>query len=190
MSHELPSFVTIEQALTLLEAPGGAAEAQGLLTALFCSDVAINVDAWVSSFLSQPIQQADIAKKDAAESCQQLFHATQASIRSDSYDFELLLPDDDESLTERIEALSLWCQGFLTGLNLMNIDVENQKAELQEAFDDLVKFACLQPGDEKDGDQEMETAYVELVEYTRTATQLVYSERTSMRKKKLAATVH
>ena len=31
-------------------------------------------------------------------------------------EFELMLPDDDESLEARVEALGTWCQGFVYGL--------------------------------------------------------------------------
>ena len=76
----------------------------------------------------------------------------------------------------RIDALAMWCQGFLSGLGLMEIDYSKGSLEVQEAIADLIDMSRLQYDDEITGKEDEERAYMELVEYTKVAVLLIHSE--------------
>src|SRR5438445_13688035 len=59
------------------------------------------------------------------ELLQQLYEISYHQMSEFSFEFTLLLPDDDNNLNLRTEALGSWCQGFLTALKQCNIPVEN-----------------------------------------------------------------
>ena len=51
-----------------------------------------------------------------------------ANILDDSFSFQLMLPDDDDSIVERGHALGKWVQGFNLGFGLQ----QNKSATLSE----------------------------------------------------------
>lgn len=175
--HPLPSYDNVEAALHALEALGSAADTHGLLTAMFVSCVAIRKNAWLDSLLSKSNAEQDEISKEAIAILERLFAATQESLDSEVFEFELLLPDEESSLETRIEALSSWCQGFVSGLNLVGIHMDTIKGEDSlEALQDLLKMSCLAYDEEESGDKEDEYAYTELIEYARAAVMILYED--------------
>ena len=55
-------------------------------------------------------------EETAVSSLRGLFEATRAALIGTQMQFELLMPDDDEPIELRAEALTLWCNGFVYGL--------------------------------------------------------------------------
>jgi uncharacterized protein YgfB (UPF0149 family) len=92
--------------------------------------------------------------------------------------FMPLLPEDDQTLDLRVEALAQWCQGFLYGLATRPaLDLNLASPEVREVVNDLVQIS--HAGVEGDGDEDAEAdenAYMELVEYVRAGVQLVFLE--------------
>lgn len=110
------------------------------------------------------------------EIIQTLYAASFGQLNQFSFEFELLLPDDDTEINVRSEALGLWCQGFITALQQENPDIEKlPKGELSEALDDLLEIAQVSFGDIED-DDENEAAYFELIEYVRLSVLMIYQE--------------
>jgi uncharacterized protein len=97
----------------------------------------------------------------------QLYRSTRTQLDSDSLEFHLLLPDDEQVLGERTMALGDWCQGFLAGLGLGGLSAtENLPDEADEFIRDVSQIAQLglEASDEDESD---ETAYADIVEYLR-----------------------
>ena len=93
-----------------------------------------------------------------------------------SFEFTLLLPEDTADINFRTEALGLWCQGFLTGLNQSKIPIEEiTSPEVTDALNDIMEVAQVEFGDIPSTDED-ETAYYELVEYVRLVVLMVYHE--------------
>lgn len=91
-----------------------------------------------------------------------------AILENDLFSFRLLLPDDQEALYVRTEALSEWCQGFLAGIastaGLGDSDV--MKAE-NETIRDLVEISQVSLDIEES--EENEAMFSEISEYVRLA---------------------
>lgn len=105
-----------------------------------------------------------------------IYESTYKQLHDFTFELNILLPDDEEPLTARAEALTAWCQGFITGLTMSNVPIENRKpSELTEAIDDLIEIAKMNY-EAVVASEEDETAYVELVEYARMAAILIYQE--------------
>lgn len=172
----LPSFDSANEALHVLDALGEASETHGLLCALFASGAKMRKQAWLHSLLSQSLSESDKVEQDAAAVLTRLYDATQEAFASEELlTIDLLLPDEDVPIAQRIEALSLWAIGFITGLKLAGMEVEkNANEELQEAFTDLINISCLSQ-DEEGGD-EAENALAELIEYARVAVGHIHQE--------------
>lgn len=106
----------------------------------------------------------------------QLYTASYHSLSQFSFEFSLIIPDDDTDINVRAEALGLWCQGFLTGLAQSPTSLQNYpENEIIEALSDFTEIAqinfCDIPANEED-----ETAYCELVEYVRLTALMLFNE--------------
>lgn len=106
------------------------------------------------------------------EALLELFTAVAEQLDDEHMRFGVWLPDDDERLERRTEALAQWCSGFLAALGSgMEGQLETLSAEAGEALADLAEIARADAGDEEleaPGDSEdEEQAFAEIVEYIR-----------------------
>ncbi len=126
--------------------------------------------------MAEPIEEGDVVAEAALKVLSNMYQATKAQFLAHDMQFDLLLPSDEEKFYVRIDALAMWCQGFLSGLGLMEINYTKGSAEVQEAITDLIDMSRLQYDGEITGQEEEEKAYTELVEYTKVAVLLIHSE--------------
>ncbi len=115
----------------------------------------------------------------------QLYKDTVEQLEDGNAVFELLLPDDDDSLHERIETLSHWCQNYLSGLGQSGLSGDAPlAADVSEAMRDIAAIAMADSGNSDDEldpyassiDEQDEASFFELVEYVRVAVTLIYAE--------------
>jgi uncharacterized protein YgfB (UPF0149 family) len=100
-------------------------------------------------------------------------------------EFNLLLPDDEESAMRRTEAMAQWCEGFLHGL-VSEKHSEDLKARLAaeplaDIIKDMLQITRATAEDEGEDEDGLDEAYIELVEYLRVAAQLAYEELADFR---------
>ena len=154
----LPTYQSLHE---LLRQPPPA-EFHGLLCGMLCADPGLTADGWLKA-ISHEIRNL----ADDSGLLRQLYRSTRTQLDSDSLDFHLLLPDDEQALGERTMALGDWCQGFLSGLGLGGLNAtENLPDEADEFIRDVSQIAQLGL-DASDEDESDETAYAEIVEYLR-----------------------
>jgi len=174
---ELPSFETVECALSCLRAFGTAAETHGLLCALVSTGATIRKQAWVNSLLSNVIETNDMMAQDAVASIDRLFNATQKQFKEDQCQVQLLMPDDNVELKERMQALAEWCQGYMSGLKLVGVTLQDHNDEkVQEALDDITQISCLDYDNDSAEGPEAQAQLTELQEFVRMAVMLVYDD--------------
>lgn len=178
MSNEypLPSYLSIEETLQILQIPLTAAECHGLMCGLYCTS--INCDAILANLYAQSDQDdtkdplIETSRYDLQELCQMTAH----QFSDANFGFQLLIPNDEQSLAERSAAIGLWCQGFISGLGEGNIDIEQDfKSELQELIADLTEIGKID-NDSINNDEEDEVNFTELVEYVRIAALTIHAD--------------
>ncbi|HET7922526.1 MAG TPA: UPF0149 family protein [Gammaproteobacteria bacterium] len=168
-------FENLQSTLARNAAPAGAAESHGTLCGVVCSGAEADA-AWLAHLMGEP--GADAA---ARRECDELLRALREHARRQLAGFDMefvpLLPGDSTPLTERVEALGLWCQGFLFGLSLgrSRAALDQLAGEAGEVLHDVTEIA--RAGfDAGESDEADEQAYSELVEYLRVAVQILYEE--------------
>ena len=174
--NKLPGYDAVAKALRAINALSEASEAHALLCALFTGGAKVRIQAWLDSLMAEPIEQGDVMATQALELLGQMYKVTKGQLLNEGFEFDLLLPEDSQPFHKRIDALAMWCQGYLSGLGLMLIDYRKGSQEVQEAVSDLVDMSHLQYDDEVNGQENEERAYMELVEYTKIAALLICSE--------------
>lgn len=140
------------------------AELHGLLVGSVCADgVGPSDDAW----LQRVWQHAGEDIADGADHGELVAFRVRAlaNLEADGFDFDLLLPDEDAPLSERLQALAAWCGGFLSGYGLGAGRIEGLEEDAVTALHDIAAIATVDT-DVDDGEQE-ETDFMQLVEYVR-----------------------
>lgn len=167
-----PDFESLNELLEHDQMGSNAAELQGSLCAqLTMGDT--SVQDWLDNALGQALDETmlDMATGEALVS---LYQWTRSALSAGELGFKLFLPDDDLSLGERTEALTHWCNGYLSGLGLSGI---NEQTELpDDAREFLQDIGEISRADflTEDAEEEDEVGYMELVEYARVGVMLVY----------------
>ncbi len=163
-------FQDFEDVLAAAGSHADAAEAHGSLCGALCSTAPYRMQDWVNEIL--PDTRA--LSEESAALIERVFTATAKSFGEQGMEFEPLLPDDEEPLNGRANALALWCTGFLYGLGTGRIsDLDSLAGDVGEIVSDFSEISRA-TGEDADGDESNEQAYTELVEFIRVAAQVVF----------------
>lgn len=166
------SHAELEANLMAAGSAVSASEAHGCVCGSLCAD----------SGFSPTELAVDLLPEDTTQAAAATLVATVASLQEASLDglaggelgFQPLLPDDEQPLAERVEALAAWCSGFLYGLGRTGADL-NLPGDLGEILGDFseISRASLHS---HEGDEEGEASYLELTEFVRASVQLAFEE--------------
>ena len=169
-SFSLPSFADVSQALNKTTLKLHPSQAHGLICGILCGNPH-NSTAW-----EQVITGGGPESAKTHEVLMALYDMSEKQLKEFLFEFYLVLPSDSSSLPERAEALTLWNQGFLTGLKMTQVQlVGREPGEVTEAINDLIEIAKMNYEDVVSSEED-EVAYVELVEYVRMAIILIYQD--------------
>ena len=160
-------YSDLEHRLVDLNADMMAAESHGVLCARFCLEDTPDAGSWVREVLGQQ-EPGNLQAGESEQFLAQVYAQTSASFLEAMDEFEMLLPDDYEALTERTRALADWCSGFVAGLGLGGLQADNLlEGEVGEATQDLIEITRMDDDVEENESNEM--AYTEIMEYVRVA---------------------
>jgi uncharacterized protein YgfB (UPF0149 family) len=171
-------FKDFEDILATAGSLADAAEAHGSLCGALCSMAPYRMQDWINEILPDGAALSD----ESAAMIERVFSATASSFGEQGMEFQPLLPEDEQPLNGRANALALWCTGFLYGLGTGHIsDLEALGGDVGEIVRDFTEISRAS-GDEADSDESNEQAYTELVEFIRVAAQVVFEELLPLRR--------
>jgi len=182
MMDTLPDIGQLEDLLFQVDAAMGAVESHGALCGILCAQGATEATRWLVHVLGEQGEDGRPALKDAAARLMQVYQFTIEQINDAEIEFDLYLPDDDDPLEERVEALSSWCQGFIYGLAVGGIRQDTDLPDdTRELLRDIIEIsqmsqASIEAEQECEEMEEDEIAFMEVVEYVRMGTVLIYEE--------------
>ncbi len=179
MSH-FPDISQLDDLLFSVEAAMGACEAHGALCGMLCAQGATEASQW----LLQVLGEHEDSSRDLQEAGKQLLQVhriTVEQMNTHDIDFELMIPDDDDPLEDRVEGLGTWCQGFVYGLAAGGIKEDTELPEnSRELIKDILEISragyVIDDEAELDDTEEDEVAFMEVSEYVRMGILLVYEE--------------
>lgn len=141
------------------------AELHGMLTGQLCSGVVAPDPDDLSGLMEQPGNFVPVVCK----LIERLLGETTEQLAHIDYHFQPLLPSDEASLQERVNALGAWCDGFMVGFAAGYIGPDSAlSAEAREILGDFGQFADIAEDGAELSEQD-EVDYMELVEYVRMA---------------------
>jgi yecA family protein len=152
-----------------------AADCHGLLAGLICASGFADPKVWVAEVF-EAYDPRDVMQAQAFRTLQKLCEVTFAGLNSPELDFELLLPDDTEPLSDRTEALGDWCSGFLAGLGIGGLPESKQMShELNELLEDISQISRVE-FDLDEPDEEDQVSFEEVAEYVRVGVLFIHEE--------------
>jgi len=158
-------FEQLSELLRKFGALQSASELHGFLVGELATGVRLSRSEW----LRTANEQADLSRNPdevAGDTLYALYQQTLAALSGDELAFQLLLPEDDEPLLDRVEALGQWCQGFLLGFGLSGKHTTDD-AELAESLRDLAAIAQVGASEDEAAQDSSESDLFAISEYVR-----------------------
>ena len=160
MQDDISGWSDWHRNFSSIEEISSPSELHGLLTAIVCVTQAPSSEEWL-----QILETLDVPELDAEAlelltgEAEDVFH----SLSEDELDYLPLLPDDEHSLAERVQALADWCAGVVLGFGLATGHIRDDEMELIEHLQDVAAVEF----EDSDNDEEGEESYQELYEFVR-----------------------
>jgi len=170
-------FASAQAIITTENLEAHASELHGVLTGLICAGFPFEDQSYLA-MLNDLFNNGEGFPAKIKSTVKQMFSELWTDILDDAYSFQLLLPDDDDSIAERGNALGSWVQGFNLGFGLQQKDSPVFSEEVKEVLTDFAEIANL--SDEMEEDEATEQAYFEINEYVRISALLCFSELASL----------
>ena len=163
----------LKKALDAAEIGQHPVEVHGALVGLICGGVEQDNQTWVGPLIDL-MNDGKALESNLLQLITELYQDTVTRLVDFEFGFTLLLPEEEVSLSHRVQALSLWTQSFLTGIAIIQPKLNQASDDVKEVIKDLAEIAQVEfdVGD----DEESEAAYIELQEFVRMAAILCYSE--------------
>ncbi len=160
------NFDDIADVLLSIGSMVSPAELHGQLVAQIALGATPNVSMWIEQV--NEITGANIELRSRyGEQLIEWLQEVQAELVDVDFSFELFLPSEDESLSERMEEFAVWCKAFMAGVAIASM--YNQVAasindDSQELLSDIVAMSQLDSDVDEDAS---EIDFNELTEYVR-----------------------
>lgn len=163
----LPAYADIARALKK-STKMNASQLHGLMCGFICASTSSTDSRWEALLKKENSSIQNIL--------QSIYEISYRQLNEFSFEFSLLLPDDETTINKRAEALGLWCQGFIIGLEQCQFKVHNRPpSEMTDALNDIIEISEVDY-ENIDANEDDESAYFELVEYVRLAILMIFHE--------------
>jgi uncharacterized protein YgfB (UPF0149 family) len=160
----LPSYQSFLDTTIVLDLSLSCSSLHGTICGFLCASEPSEGERYLRSFM---VDSKNPEVRSAILALFDIFTISQQQISDSDLSFQLFLPDDHAPITDRIQAFSEWCAGFVEGLAMAGVEIEDlEDEESQEAFNHLKEFSELSP-ENLESDDEDEKALMEVSEYTR-----------------------
>ncbi|MGL9774648.1 MAG: YecA family protein [Sodalis sp. (in: enterobacteria)] len=175
--NTFPDYENLNRLLAAQAVVLTAAEMHGLLSGILCGGK--QNDGW--QVLVHELTNDGLAfTQTLAGPLRELRQATATALADASFQFQLLLPADDDdggALFARVDALAGWVNHFLLGLGVVQPQLDKVQGDVCEAIDDLRNIGQL--GYDEDEDREkLAQSLEEVIEYVRMAAILCHNDFT------------
>jgi uncharacterized protein len=167
-SLHLPLYQDVVDKIGEMHLPISCSELHGVLTGLLCAGALPEAESYVRSFIIEENTTAKLALFD-------IFTITRQQLSTFDFHFEMLLPGTHAEISERAQAFSEWCTGFLQGMNMADANIEDCDEETQEVLEHLKQFSELDY-QTLDAEENNEKDLMELQEFAKIAVLRLYYE--------------
>lgn len=169
-----PDFEALEYLLIVASTPFSPSYIHGMMTGLLCIEEKEAVVSWKRLYQAIGCLQDPVSA--IYKLFEKLFSCTLSELKNFESNLNLILPSDEQPLALRLEALADWCEGFIDGIKLTDINPELllQNPTVKEVLSDFVQIKEVSSAAiESDSN---ENNYMQLVEFVRVGALLIHAE--------------
>lgn len=174
----IPDFDQLNDLLKRANSDVSASESHGILCGLLCSSGTQAIEKlWISQLIDDDYSEDNSTIKELLEAAQTLHQEAVRQINHETLEFNLLMPDVEDSLESRTNNLASWCLGFNYGLGIGGYKESASSTDVVELVRDFNEIARAGYDDMslEDGEEE-EEAFAEIEEYVRLGVLLIMEE--------------
>ncbi|CAA6802975.1 MAG: Unknown protein [uncultured Thiotrichaceae bacterium] len=173
--EEMIDYLGMENLLSRADCNYSAAEIHGVACGLLVVNVNVDNEVWLKQVFTERDKQ-NVLQNEIATELNAVLKNIRVQMQDSNLDFVMLLPDDEEVLPDRVDAMQEWTQGFLLGMSLAGLqDFNTMPDDSRELLMDFMEIGQESEFDLGEED-ESEDAYVEIVEYLRMGVLLIAEE--------------
>ncbi len=182
MSNTVDRYIQVESSLVQSALEISASEVHGTIVGAIANHMKSGHTPDLLRLIEPNADSNDGRYAQLSETLYELYRDNSTHLIEAKEAFSLLMPDDDESIEVRAEALASWSRGYILGL-LYNeaFSIDQLPDNGPEIVRDIMQIAEAQAG--ADSEREEDWALAELEEYIKVGCQLVfefiYSQRAS-----------
>lgn len=171
--HVLADYEQLSNDLAILELNLDPAELHGMVTGLIAGGASEQAEAYLRSLT---MNKSGSRYHQAMNALFSIYTITHTCLYNFDFNFQLLLPHDEDTLRNRLFAFTTWMQGFLKGLDMSGLCLEDfDSEETIEVLQHLEDFADMDIDNLEDNEQD-EQAYVDITEYVRLAVMQLFCD--------------
>lgn len=169
-----PSYAEVTKALIGANAKVDPAYAHGVITGFICAGYQSHGKSWLEIIIGRSSDSPELI--DCKNLLIQLYDLTLQALEDPSCSFRMLLIEEDASLYDYAEALSHWCQGFISGLALTGINWQEHASEETIDIHFHISEISKLNYEEIEVSEADENALMEVYEYVRMGVMMIYTE--------------
>lgn len=172
ISFKLPEYHNFADTLEVLSLSVSVSELHGIMCGYLTAGEISQGDAYIRSLLTG---HKNSKQKEATLALFNVYTISQHQISTLDLDFQLMLPGVEEDLSLCAEAFSYWCSGFVEGLSLAGVSIQEiEGKDVKDAILHINQFSHLDY-ESLSINAEDEKALLDVCEYTRMAVLQIYS---------------
>lgn len=169
----LPDYAKVTDELNTAGVSVTAAEMHGLLVGMLSGGLPQNSDGWQSLLFDYTNDGMGWPMACLAVAEQSL-KVSKKELSGDDFELSMLLPEEDD-LIEYSLAVSEWVSHFVSGLGLIDAQVNKASSQIKEALQDLLEIAKLEI-DPEDDLQEQAMLLEQVVEHVKICVLSIHTE--------------
>ena len=169
----LADYGQLSNDLAGLELNVNLASLHGMVTGLMVGGASTQAEAYLRSL---SMNKSGPSYHQAINALFSMYTITQTCLLNFEFNFQLLLPNDEEALKDRLLSFVNWIQGFLQGLDKSGLCLEDfDSDDTIDILQHLEDFADMDI-DTLEDDEQDEQAYVDITEYVRLAVMQLFAD--------------
>ena len=158
----------LNRALKSLNIELSAAEFHGSLIGVLVGRT--KAEDWLIELIGKK-ESNNVTARESVQFLIEFVSQNQKSLNSANFKFDILIANEDHSMTQRLQDLSHWCQGFLYTFALSGTKLNS---EMNNIIADFTEFTRVDYSTAND--QENESALIEIIEYIKIGVLLINEE--------------
>lgn len=168
-------FPEIQEILIKINSINDVADSHGIACGMLVANTAADKLIWIKQLMGE-IEDENPPPANIVKSMSYWFDEIKNQLQDSNLRFELCLPDDNQSLEKRVDALQEWCRGFILGIAMSGVkDFGKLPEDTQELMTDFSRIGAEEEFD-LDNIDEAEISYADISQYVRIGVLLINEE--------------